>query len=71
VPFNDSDKGTGAAAVLVLSALIEWLCVSKQLSPDELNTILNDAEDRAAGDLVVLKDTLKVIGMMRSRLATG
>jgi hypothetical protein len=69
--FKEREKGPGVAAVVVLSALIEWLCVSKQLSPDDLNLIFDDAEDRVAGDLVVLKDARIVIEMMRSRLATG
>jgi hypothetical protein len=68
--FKEREKGPGVAAVVVLSALIEWLCVSKQLSPDDLNLIFDDAEDRVAGDLVVLKDARIVIEMMRSRLAT-
>ena len=56
VDFKERDKGPGVAAVVVLSALIEWLCVSKQLSRDDLNLIFDDAEDRVAGDLNVLKD---------------
>ena len=61
----------GVAAVVVLSALLEWLCVSKQLSPDDLNLIFDDAEDRVAGDLNVLKDARIVIAMMRARLSSG
>jgi hypothetical protein len=69
--FLERDKGPGVAAVVVLSALLEWLCVSKQLSPDDLNLIFDDAEDRVAGDLNVLKDARIVIAMMRARLSAG
>ena len=69
--FLERDKGPGVAAVVVLSALLEWLCVSKQLSPDDLNLIFDDAEDRVAGDLNVLKDARIVIAMMRARLSSG
>ena len=68
--FFRAREGSGSSGCRILSALIEWLCVSKQLSPDDLNLILDDAEDRVAGDLGVLKDARIVIEMMRSRLAT-
>jgi hypothetical protein len=71
VDFKERDRGPGVAAIVVLSALIEWLCVSQQLSPDDLKVIFDDAEDRLAGDLNMLRDARKVIEMMKSRLAIG
>ena len=62
--FKERGKGLGVAAVVVLSALIEWLCVSKQLSRDDLNLIFEDAEDRLTGDLNVIRDARIVIAMI-------
>jgi hypothetical protein len=69
--FQGARQGTRRSGYRSLSALIEWLCVSKQLSPDDLKVIFDDAEDRLAGDLNMLRDARKVIEMMKSRLAIG
>jgi hypothetical protein len=45
--------------VVVLSALIERLSVSRQLSLDDINLIFDDAEGRVAGDPGYLADAAK------------
>jgi hypothetical protein len=60
------DKAPGVAAVVVLSALIERLRVSRQLSPDDINLIFDDAAGRVAGDPGYLADARKVIEVMRA-----
>jgi hypothetical protein len=46
------------------------LCLETTFTHD-LNLIFDDAEDRVAGDLNVLKDARIVIAMMRARLSAG